>query len=139
MPQSESATGSPPDYDPLIAKLIVHAPDRAAAVARLRRALGEVEIGGIQTTLPFHLAMTGEPAFTDATGLATTWVDDNWDGSRQRARAVRAASIAAALAAIGGPGFGLAAPVEPAPPPCPAADRGWCATGRGDAIDRWPR
>ncbi len=129
----------PPDYDPLIAKLIVHAQDRAAAVARLRRALGEVEIGGIQTTLPFHLAMTGEPAFADATGLATTWVDDNWDGSRQRARAVRVASIAAALAAIDGPGFGLAVPDQPAaPPPQPAADRSWRAS-RGDATDRWPR
>ena len=46
------ASGVPPDYDPLIAKVMVHAADRDAAIDRLRRALDETEIGGIQTTLP---------------------------------------------------------------------------------------
>ncbi len=130
----------PPDYDPLIAKLIVHGEDRAAAMARLRRALGEVEIGGIQTTLPFHLAMTREPAFVEATGLATSWVDGGWDGPPRRARAVRLASIAAGLAAIDDPGRSGTAPDErAAPAPRPIADRGWRASGRDDAVDRWPR
>jgi acetyl-CoA carboxylase, biotin carboxylase subunit len=40
----------PPYYDSLLAKLIVHAEDRGAALARLRRALGELEIGGVATT-----------------------------------------------------------------------------------------
>ena len=44
----------PPEYDNLIAKIMVHAGDRPAAIGRLRRALDETEIGGIQTTLPFH-------------------------------------------------------------------------------------
>jgi acetyl-CoA carboxylase, biotin carboxylase subunit len=44
----------PPYYDSLLAKLIVHAEDRPAALARLRRALGELEIGGVATTAGLH-------------------------------------------------------------------------------------
>jgi acetyl-CoA carboxylase biotin carboxylase subunit len=44
----------PPNYDSLLAKLIVHAESRPAAVARLRRALFECVIEGIKTNLDFH-------------------------------------------------------------------------------------
>ena len=44
----------PPYYDSLLAKLIVHAEDRSAALARLRRALGELEIDGLVTTASLH-------------------------------------------------------------------------------------
>jgi acetyl-CoA carboxylase, biotin carboxylase subunit len=44
----------PPYYDSLLAKLIVHAEDRGWALARLRRALGELEIGGVVTTAALH-------------------------------------------------------------------------------------
>ena len=45
----------PPHYDSLIGKLIVHAPNREAALARLNRALSELVIEGIDTTIPlFH-------------------------------------------------------------------------------------
>ena len=44
----------PPYYDSLLAKLVVHAEDRASALARLRRALGELEIGGVATTAALH-------------------------------------------------------------------------------------
>jgi acetyl-CoA carboxylase biotin carboxylase subunit len=44
----------PPYYDSLIGKLIVHAPSRDEALARLRRALDEMVIGGVETTLPLH-------------------------------------------------------------------------------------
>lgn len=44
----------PPYYDSLVAKLIVHGEDRTHAVARMRRALAEMEVEGIQTTLPLH-------------------------------------------------------------------------------------
>jgi acetyl-CoA carboxylase biotin carboxylase subunit len=52
----------PPFYDSLLAKLIVHAEDRPAALARLRRALDELEIGGIATTAALHrrLAQSAE-------------------------------------------------------------------------------
>lgn len=50
----------PPYYDSLIGKLIVHAPDRPAALARLRRALGELIVDGIETTTPLHHALLEE-------------------------------------------------------------------------------
>jgi acetyl-CoA carboxylase biotin carboxylase subunit len=49
----------PPYYDSLLAKLIVHAEDRDLALARLRRALAEVEIGGVVTTLALHQRLAG--------------------------------------------------------------------------------
>jgi acetyl-CoA carboxylase biotin carboxylase subunit len=50
-------------YDPLLAKLIVHAPTRAAAIARMRRALGELVIAGVETCAPFHLRVMDEADF----------------------------------------------------------------------------
>ncbi len=44
----------PPYYDSLVAKLIVHGEDRPHAVVRMRRALAEMEVEGIHTTLPLH-------------------------------------------------------------------------------------
>src|SRR5271165_534037 len=44
----------PPNYDSLLGKLIVHAPTRREAVARMRRALDELVIEGVQTTIPLH-------------------------------------------------------------------------------------
>ncbi len=52
----------PPHYDSLIGKLIVHAPDRAAALARVERALGELVIDGVDTTIPLFHALLREKA-----------------------------------------------------------------------------
>jgi acetyl-CoA carboxylase biotin carboxylase subunit len=52
----------PPYYDSLIGKLIVHAPDRPAALARLHRALGELIVDGIDTTTPLFHALLAEEA-----------------------------------------------------------------------------
>ena len=46
-----------PLYDPMVAKLIVWDNDREAATARMLRALGEFEIGGVTTLIPFHSAV----------------------------------------------------------------------------------
>jgi len=53
----------PPYYDSLVAKLIVHAPTRADAISRMRRALGEFAIVGIQTTIPLHQRIVDDAAF----------------------------------------------------------------------------
>ncbi len=47
----------PPFYDSLIGKLIVWDESRAAAIERLRRALGELEIEGLKTTIGLHAAL----------------------------------------------------------------------------------
>ncbi len=52
----------PPHYDSLIGKLIVHGRDRDEALARLDRALGEVIVDGIDTTLPLFRALLAEEA-----------------------------------------------------------------------------
>ena len=52
----------PPFYDSLVAKLICAGRDRAEAIARTRRALEEFVVGGIRTTIPFHLELLADPA-----------------------------------------------------------------------------
>ena len=42
----------PPYYDSLAGKLIVHGRDRTECIARMRRSLGEMVVGGIDTTIP---------------------------------------------------------------------------------------
>jgi acetyl-CoA carboxylase biotin carboxylase subunit len=53
----------PPYYDSMIAKVIVHAPTRAEAIARMRRALGEFAILGVSTTVPLHQRILDAPEF----------------------------------------------------------------------------
>jgi acetyl-CoA carboxylase biotin carboxylase subunit len=53
----------PPYYDSLVAKLIVHAPSRAEAIARLARALDEFVIDGIKTTLSLHQRIVRDREF----------------------------------------------------------------------------
>jgi acetyl-CoA carboxylase biotin carboxylase subunit len=51
----------PPFYDSLVAKLIVHGKSRNECLMRLRRALEEFVIGGIETTIPLHQRLMNEP------------------------------------------------------------------------------
>jgi acetyl-CoA carboxylase biotin carboxylase subunit len=53
----------PPYYDSMVAKLIVHAPTRAQAIARLERSLAEFAVVGIKTTLPLHQRIVADAAF----------------------------------------------------------------------------
>ncbi len=53
----------PPYYDSMIAKLIVHAPTRAQAIAKMKRALEEFVIEGIYTTIPFHVKLMEHEQF----------------------------------------------------------------------------
>jgi acetyl/propionyl-CoA carboxylase alpha subunit len=56
----------PLDYDPMLAKLVVWAPDREAAVSRLKRALSEYQVSGVSTTLTLFRALVEMAAFRDA-------------------------------------------------------------------------
>ncbi|MBB3696365.1 acetyl-CoA carboxylase biotin carboxylase subunit [Flammeovirga yaeyamensis] len=53
----------PPNYDSMIAKLIVTAETRAEAIKRMKRALNEFVIEGIKTTIPFHLRLMDNEVF----------------------------------------------------------------------------
>ena len=64
----------PPYYDSLVAKLIVHGEDRAHAIARMRRALAEMEVQGIQTTLPLHRRIMESEEFL-AGGFDTGFIE----------------------------------------------------------------
>lgn len=64
----------PPFYDSMLAKLIVTGTDRDDALARMRAALADFTLTGIDTTLPFLLALLDRPEF--ATGaVSTRWVE----------------------------------------------------------------
>jgi acetyl-CoA carboxylase, biotin carboxylase subunit len=56
----------PLDYDPMLSKLIAYAPDRATAIARMRRALDEYFVGGIKTNLPLFRRILEHPDFINA-------------------------------------------------------------------------
>ena len=66
-----------PQFDSLLAKLIVTGADRPQALRRARRALAEFEIAGLPTVLPFHRAVVDLPAFTgtDRLGVHTNWIE----------------------------------------------------------------
>ena len=55
----------PPFYDSLIAKVIVHGRNRGEAIERMRRALGEMVVEGVKTTIPYHLKTLCDPAFIE--------------------------------------------------------------------------
>jgi acetyl-CoA carboxylase biotin carboxylase subunit len=63
-----------PDYDSLLAKVVAHGEDRPTAIARLRRALGEFQIGGVCTDLDFLLQVIDSPQFLSIT-YDTTYLD----------------------------------------------------------------
>ena len=64
----------PPFYDSLLAKLIVHGETREAAIDRLVRALGELQIGGLKTTRPLFLALAADPSVR-AGDVHTRWLE----------------------------------------------------------------
>ena len=69
-----------PFYDSLLAKLIVHADSRPAAIERLLRALGEVKLGGLVTTASLHAALARDEQVRRAdyhTGWLEPWLAEN--------------------------------------------------------------
>ena len=114
-----------------MAKILVVAPDRARAIARARRALGELDTAGVQTTLPFHAWLLVHPAFVEGR-LRTDLVDTDWDPGPLREAAERRA---AELVAAAWPS--LSATREP--PELARSQHGWALAARREAVARWDR
>ena len=74
----------PPYYDSLIAKLIAYGADRDEAVARMRRALGQFIVEGIDTSIPLHQAIFEDKAFREA--MFDTGYLERFLSSRAQAR-----------------------------------------------------
>ena len=67
-----------PDYDSMLAKVIAHAPTRAGAAARLRRALRRSQVAGVTTNVPALIEILGERDFLDA-ATPTAYLDEHPD------------------------------------------------------------
>jgi acetyl/propionyl-CoA carboxylase alpha subunit len=67
----------PVHYDPLMAKLIVHAETRLAAIARARAALAQFVVLGVRTNIPFLLRLLDDHEFRSG-GLNTRSIDERW-------------------------------------------------------------
>src|SRR6201987_3844431 len=67
-----------PMYDPMVAKLIVWDVDREQATRRMLRALGEYQIGGLKTLLPFHTALLQTRQWHDAETCRDLIEDREW-------------------------------------------------------------
>ena len=72
----------PPYYDSMIGKLITYGKDRADAMDKMSRALGEYMITGVKTTIPFSQAILQDPDFRRGT-YTTTFVERLLSGARR--------------------------------------------------------
>ena len=107
-------------YDPMLAKLVVHAPTRPAAIARARTALTQFPILGIRTNVPFLIALLDHPAF--AAGAVDTGFIDRELPTLLQAPGTDDTLAVAAATVIGGTGTSWRAPsgdaaAEAAPEP----------------------
>ncbi len=114
---------------------MVHATDREAAVARLRRALDQTVVSGMPTTLGFHRWLVDHPSFV-AGRYDTGLVADAWgDGPAisKRDRTLATAAVAGARR-----GIRERRPAEDAAQRGPLADgeRPWSRLARWEALDR---
>ena len=123
----------PLEYDPLLAKLVVWGNDRAEAVARLRRALSEYEVFGIETTIPFFRRVVDHPDFIAGrmdTGFIDRALAEGILSEDEPQRELeRVALLAAALDACRN---------GPAPPAPVARESAWKTAGRNALLNRWP-
>ena len=125
----EADTDLRTEYDPLLAKLMVHAEGRAAAVARLRRALDETMIGGLQTDAGFLRWLVDDPSFVSG-DYDTGIIGHAWRGGPGLSAEEKGMVAAAAIAARETP--------DVAPPrvAAQATESAWGRAARREALRR---
>jgi acetyl-CoA carboxylase biotin carboxylase subunit len=84
----------PPFYDSLVAKLIVHDVDRAAAIARMQRALDTFVIEGIQTSIPLHQEILRDERFRSG-NMSTNFMEGFLEARRERREREARSSVGA--------------------------------------------
>jgi acetyl-CoA/propionyl-CoA carboxylase biotin carboxyl carrier protein len=111
----------PQVFDSLIAKLIVTGASRAEALQRAARALGEFEVGGMPTVLPFHRAVVTDPAFAAPHGslrVHTRWIETEFSApmpAQEAAAAEEAAGREAITVEVGGKRLSVVVPAALSP------------------------
>ena len=115
----------PTEYDPLLAKVIAYGRDRIEAIARMRRALEEMRVSGVPTSLAFHRSALFHQDFV--TGRYDTGFIEHWD-ARIAPELSAGATSAAALAAV------LATRARGERHTLPPADAPWARAAREDAL-----
>src|SRR5690242_18721729 len=118
----------PMEYDPLLAKLVVWAGTRDDAVARMIRALGEYEVGGIRTNLGFFRQIFEDEAFR-AGRLHTGFIDEFFSRPRHTEPPPELSTVAALAAALES-----MAPHAPAGPPSQNGANRWVVAGREELL-----
>lgn len=87
-------------YDPMLSKLIVHAPDRAQAIERMIRAIDEYEVSGVSTTLPFGRWVMQHEAFRSG-NFDTGFIGKYFDADKNKLTTINdLIKNAAAIAAV---------------------------------------
>jgi len=123
----------PLEYDPLLSKVSVWGTGRAEAIARMRRALGEYEVFGIKTNIPFFRRLLEHPEF--ATGCLDTGFIDRvltaglMEEAPPSPEEERVAALAAALHARGR---------EEKKTPASRGETAWKNAGRDALLNQWP-
>lgn len=123
----------PLDYDPMLAKLIAHAPNREATIARLLRGLEETFVGGIKTNLPLLQQLLHDPEFR-AARIHTGYLDQllKAHALEHEASASPAEVSMLVYAAIAAAVF--LAQAEATQPATQPPDGGWKQQGRQEAL-----
>ena len=120
-------------YDPMLGKLIVWAPNREAAIARMRRALTELVVVGVETSRELHLRILADEEFR-AGAIDIHWLERRLDSlidAPPPAAIVEAAAVASALLARGDGGAHAARPSA-------MTDGGSRADGSGEGAGAGP-
>jgi acetyl-CoA carboxylase biotin carboxylase subunit len=126
----------PIEYDPLLAKLVVWGTDRMEATARMRRALDEYEVFGIETTIPFFRRVLDHPDFVagriDTGFIDRALADGILSADGPSPEVDRVALLAAVLDAT-------RQPTNHATNSHPVRANAWKTAGRDALLNRWPR
>jgi acetyl-CoA carboxylase biotin carboxylase subunit len=116
-------------YDSLLGKLIVWAESRPDAIARMRRALDDLVVAGVQTNAPFHSALLDHPDFISG-DIHTSWVESTFEmpslptDDPRKTQSLIAAALSADLIDQERPATGQSSP-----------GTGWRRTARATAVN----